>query len=305
LIDRGAVFGRTRVASLVLVGVFAFAREAQATCRSSTGCPDARGNLLTDAIGDTCYEPVDACASQPLAWETPCVGFSVDALGSALRGISAEETQAVAQAAFDQWLGPVCDGESPSLSVQFLATSDCATFEYNPAGSSYGNSNTIFFVDGPTLPKCGAGAGTGDTIGDTCTSFEPTGEIVDADIALDSHTFSLAPPDSDLRSVLLHEVGHFLGMAHVTDPNDVMYPRYTGALTLSVDNIRSICAAYPPGRHASGACTYLPRHGFSAECAADQQRLTCGAAGRPGAAGSWVGVLAALLGAVTLGCRKR
>ncbi len=51
----------------------------------------------------------------------------------------------------------------------------------------------------------------------------------------------------DLYSVLLHETGHSLGMAHATNPAEVMYPVYQGVVSgLSPGDIAGIQAIYGP-----------------------------------------------------------
>ena len=65
----------------------------------------------------------------------------------------------------------------------------------------------------------------------------------------------------DLPSILTHEVGHFLGMAHSTEPCTVggddcptMNPFYTTGSdayrSLEADDVAGICAVYPPSRKA-------------------------------------------------------
>lgn len=54
-------------------------------------------------------------------------------------------------------------------------------------------------------------------------------------------------PDFDAFTVMLHELGHALGLGHSADPNSVMAPAYAGARrTLSADDIAGIQAIYGP-----------------------------------------------------------
>src|SRR6185369_17306235 len=82
--------------------------------------------------------------------------------------------------------------------------------------------------------------------------------------------------------------GHFLGLAHSGAPEATMTPIYPGGLDLrsiSADDTTGICTVYPPGRHADGDCTGIPRHGFSPACLDDQTEGTCAAAPGRGSEG--------------------
>jgi len=78
----------------------------------------------------------------------------------------------------------------------------------------------------------------------------------------------------DLDSLLTHEAGHLLGLAHNTmDKTATMFPGYsegTDSLrTLAADDIDGICALYPPTRQVSST-SCEPRHGYSDLCGAQQ-----------------------------------
>jgi hypothetical protein len=124
------------------------------------------------------------------------------------------------------------------------------------------------------------------------------------------------PPNSfDLQSILTHEAGHFLGMAH-TDKScqaagnncptmDAMYrPGSSDFRTLEQDDIDGICAIYPADRNPpDNMCA--PRHGFSGDCGHAGNRGCCTTA--PGGASSrgGAGFVAVMIGLASLAVRGR
>ncbi|HTB75730.1 MAG TPA: matrixin family metalloprotease, partial [Polyangiaceae bacterium] len=77
--------------------------------------------------------------------------------------------------------------------------------------------------------------------------------LFDAEIEINSHDHTLStklptPPGAfDLQTILTHEAGHFLGLAHATNDTSVMYAYYAqDTRWLSADDAAGLCQAYPP-----------------------------------------------------------
>ncbi|XP_030469877.2 metalloendoproteinase 1-like [Syzygium oleosum] len=138
--------------------------------------------------------------------------------------ISLEQLRAVFWSVFQSWGGvtaftfnEVSSGESPDLVIGFY-------------DGYHGDSRPF---DGP-----------GNVL---AHSSYPTSGISHYDA---TEAWSLNPnsTQTDLESVALHEIGHFLGLAHTQDPNAVMYAGIAaGAVkrVLQQDDIDGIRALYP------------------------------------------------------------
>jgi MYXO-CTERM domain-containing protein len=99
----------------------------------------------------------------------------------------------------------------------------------------------------------------------TVTAFSTvSGEIFDADIAVNGVNFDFADvtdenacnadsnPPFDLRSILIHEMGHFIGFDHAPELDSTMYFSApvceTQKRTLSIDDINGLCTVYATGQ---------------------------------------------------------
>jgi hypothetical protein len=120
-----------------------------------------------------------------------------------------------------------------------------------------------------------------------------SGEILDADIVLD-----IVPEHDttdDLYDVLVHEVGHALGLDHALHTDAVMYRFHQpgpGRRRLSPDDVRALCHVYPAGQPTP---TCRPR------------RPIANLAGwrSPGPFGSWVRLLLLFFSAWLVWKRRR
>lgn len=231
------------------------------------------------------YSPSDGCFADglPLFWKNACVGYSLNENASVL--VPFADATRVIDAAFATWNDATCadSGTTVGITSSNLGAVTCAEVRYNQNGP---NQNVIVFRD-DKWPY----SDPNNTLGLTTVTFNAdTGEIYDADMEINASgknltTSTITPLTGfDLLSVVTHEAGHFLGLAHAVDSRSTMYASYrpgTSALrTLAADDVAGICSIYPTATtrnvaatvSASGvtdatACDAAPRHGFSTACA--------------------------------------
>jgi hypothetical protein len=291
---------RPAIPALALLAALLGVGRASAYCRSSVCSVDGE-----KSHGKVCSPPQDDDCGTVLQWRQPCISFALEKSGS--QQVPSDEVEKLMKLSFAAWTSTDCGGgEHHRIEVEDFGTVSCASIEYN---QHEGNVNVIVFrEDG--WPHTDEGGGTTDTIALTTVTYDVVkGDIFDADMEINSSdnkfTTTDTTSDVDLRSVLTHEAGHFLGLAHSTVLDATMYPNYSnGSVALRQpkdDDYQAICNAYPPDRTPKGTCDGLPRHGFSPECKASQTEGTCAVGpGTPGFA------LPALLPVLALlGLRRR
>ena len=90
----------------------------------------------------------------------------------------------------------------------------------------------------------------------------------------------------DLENVLTHEFGHYLGLAHTTDPEATMFASAVAGeilkRDLGSDDIAGICAVYPAGT-PTGECDPAPRGGLRLDCGEGGSGCSAIPSTRPGA----------------------
>ena len=313
------------------VAIVAIGGDASAFCRTMT-CP-----LPADfqPSADACIPPgfKAYCASLtppvpnpiPVWWRNACVGYSIQK--DASRQVSYDDAARLLGAAFSKWTSATCttNGSGPSqvsIGVRDLGPVSCGTVEYN---STSPNQHVIVFRD-DAWPHNDAN----NTLALTTVVFNPdTGELYDADMEINTAQVKMTltdpvPADGyDFASIVTHETGHFLGMAHSGDSHATMFAHYqpgsTAMRSLTSDDVSGICTIYSPdgsravdtsvtpsGKVPDDACDPTPRHGFATDCGgAAATKKGCGVA-RAGIGADGTSLGAALAAALAaLGAIRR
>jgi len=173
---------------------------------------------------------------------TACVGWDGPGQGSASltyyfgpltqdNGLTDNDVKAVVVAALNAWsqVAAVTWSETTSPNLSRSVDIGWSTGTYGPWGAPFPS-------------------------GALAVSYYPTPnnmEPLAGNIYLnDAYTWAVDGSDYDIFSVVLHELGHSLGLAHSTDPTSAMYPVYHKVTALTADDVAGILTLYAPGSPA-------------------------------------------------------
>jgi hypothetical protein len=240
------------IAALGALFAFSFSNTAGAYCQTHT-CEFSNTRRCE-------IDPLTGCTSGGVVahWDTSCITYAVQSDGSSRSRISAGAVSEIVDDGFGIWSDVVCpSGTSPELTATFRGETPCDEVEYNCEAGA-GNNNIVMFRDG-------ASELSSTTIAlSTIMAKLSTGEILDVDIEINSRDFDFYVSDAeatsdahDLRLVLNHELGHFLGLSHTRVAGALMRAAYDGNDRFpGADDAAGICRAVPAGDDPS--CSVPP-----------------------------------------------
>lgn len=223
------------------------ADAAAAFCRTTT-CDVSRMPCARDARGCS----VDGIQ---LAWTEGCLRVGVEG-GSRLRNISVADVAGATHNALATWSQATCVGPRGGGSGAPALAFNVVPLE---RGATLTGAGAVRFRD-RDWPHHDLHTNVALT---TLTIDKDTGHIIDADVELNSFSQPFFSDGSlnryDLELVLLHEMGHVLGLSHSSADDSRMTAEYAEPQHrqrwLSSDDEQGVCTAYPPTREPSCAVT--------------------------------------------------
>jgi hypothetical protein len=251
---------------LVFLAVLLETGLAHGWCRMTTS-PRA------PSASEPCIYP-DETADPPehyLVWERRCTAMALSDVALSA-DMTVDEVYGVLSRSMDEWERTTCAGAPLGVDMEILQ--DRALCEEPLYRDDGPNVNSMMFIADWFGREYDPAAFAVTTV----WHRRSTGEILDVDLEVNEERgpYGICPADGcndertvDLENVVTHELGHYLGLAHSTEPDATMYASAVAGetlkRTLSEDDRQGICAVYPTGS-PGGECDYTPRGGLELGC---------------------------------------
>jgi Matrixin len=255
-VPRSATLGAATVALCVLL----LPDQASAFCRQSTCKEDSEAGVFCKLGPDGCIDGTPGILHR----DSACLTFGVDSGSAAELGMTDAEFEDVVAEAFDRWMTVDCgEGKHPNLMVQSVGAVEVAG---NFFCKSEPEANlAVWTMLSPWPTSCASGdkdcrALDPKALGYTSSIFDKSknvGLVFDSDVELNvdrikDEMFFTGRVRDVVLTVVTHEAGHFLGLAHSQHDDAVMAASYNNqellGRGLTQDDIDGICSIYPPAK---------------------------------------------------------
>jgi hypothetical protein len=251
-----AIFGGATITTLTAV------RDASAFCRSTT----------CDSRSETCEKDDNGCprTGAPLSWRALPLTYRFYAGGS--DKLDRDESRESVRRAFQAWSNVSCDDGRTSL--RFEEGKEIPG-DHPLAGDEIAKASFGIYYRDEAWPY----DDNNESLALTNQTFGKLSGFIDySAIEVNTSTTEFRLRDDqkgiDFESVMIHEVGHYIGLAHSEVPSSIMVASYCQsadrcgggtdqARALSDDDIAAVCALYPP----SGIAGLAPADPSSSSCA--------------------------------------
>lgn len=228
----------TLLSPLAVVTILGVSVRAEAFCVLRT-CNDEQCQQSNGCIVE----------GHPLYWDSKCLTYGVSAVNTAALNLTPDEFQDIVEDAFKVWENVDCGGgERPGFSARSVGIVE-SNGNFFCEAEPFANLSVWSLVTRWERPS--------NALGYASTMYNRrNGEIFDADVDLNVNKVKTDYRNDPtvypivLGRIIVHEAGHFLGLAHTPDQEAVMYANYSPldlfTRELTQNDIDGICALYPP-----------------------------------------------------------
>jgi hypothetical protein len=197
--------------------------------------------IVPDSGGSVAFLQTQAGSTQPVAYD-PCrpIHVVVRSRGESAAADALVES-ALAEVSRVTGLRVLVDGGTDEPPSARRPVADRARYgdRFSPVLVAWSDAQEYPALAGPVIARGGSSSVTTDGPG---TTRYVTGEVV---LDTPEITSLLAQPygADRVRGVVLHELGHLVGLDHVEDPGELMYPKaYADRVTFGPGDLRGLAA---------------------------------------------------------------